>query len=157
MPTTSKTHEMQMQLALEACCKVDNPNFTAIARDFPPVNHQTLKWWFYGQQNSQAEAISQSHKNLTNMEEEELIKHINMLTDCGLPPTSAMVQNIAEEMIGWAVGKNWTGQFVKRYKDRLQSVYLRNIDNMWTQSEYAPMIQHFFDLVYWFLLAVIVL
>ena len=82
------------------------------------------------------------------MEEEELIKHINMLTDRGLPPTSAMVQNIAEEMIGRAVGKNWTGQFVKRYKDRLQSVYLRNIDNMWTQSEYAPMIQHFFDLVY---------
>ena len=39
-------------------------------------------------------------KNLTTIEEEELIKHINMLTDHGLPPTSAMVQNIAEEMIG---------------------------------------------------------
>ena len=123
MPTTSKTHEMQMQFALEACCEVDKPNFTAIARDFPPVNCQTLKRWFYGQQNSQAEAISQSRKNLTTIEEEELIKHINMLTDHGLQPTSAMVQNIAEEMIGWAVGKNWTGQFVKRYKDWLQSVF----------------------------------
>ena len=148
MPTTSKTHEMQMQFALEACCEVDKPNFTAIARDFPPVNRQTLKRRFYGQQNSRAEAISQSRKNLTTIEEEELIKHINMLTDHGLPPTSAMVQNIAEEMIGQAVGKNWTGQFVKRYKDQLQSVYLRNIDNMRTQAEYAPMIQHFFDLVY---------
>src|SRR5438045_4722332 len=148
MPTTSETHEMQMQLALEACREVDNPNFTAIARDFPPVNRQTLKRRFYGQQNSRAEAISQSRKNLTNMEEEELIKHINMLTDRGLPPTSAMVQNIAEEMIGRAVGKNWTGQFVKRYKDRLQRVYLRNIDNMTIQSDYLPIIQHFFDLVY---------
>ena len=43
MPTTSETHEMQMQFALEAYHEVDNPNFTAIARDFPPVNHQTLK------------------------------------------------------------------------------------------------------------------
>ena len=148
MPTTSETREMQMQFALEACREVDKPNFTAIARDFPPVNRQTLKRQFYGQQNSRAEAISQSRKNLTTIEEEELIKHINMLTDHGLPPTSAMVQNIAEEMIGQAVGKNWMGQFVKRYKDRLQSVYLRNIDNMRTQAEYAPMIQHFFDLVY---------
>jgi hypothetical protein len=59
-----------------------------------------------------------------------------------------MVQNLAKEMVGQPVGKNWTGQFIKRYKDQLQSIYLRNIDNMRTQAEYALIIQHFFDLVY---------
>jgi hypothetical protein len=43
-------------------------------------------------------------------------------------------------MISCLVRKNWTGQFVQRHKDKLESMYLRNIDNIQTQSEYAPMI-----------------
>jgi uncharacterized protein YjaZ len=70
-----------------------------------------------------------------------------MLTNRGLPPTSQIVRNLAEEMIHRKVGKNWTGQFIQRHKDRLQSLYLRNIDNMRTQAEYAPVIKLFFDLV----------
>ena len=62
-------------------------------------------------------------------QEEALIQQINRLTDRGMPPTSGMVRNLAEEVIGRPVGKNWTGDFVKRYKNRLTSVYLRNIDS----------------------------
>jgi flagellar motor protein MotB len=42
--------EMQMQLALDACRAVDNPIFSAIAREFPPINRQTLRRRFYGEQ-----------------------------------------------------------------------------------------------------------
>jgi hypothetical protein len=136
-----------MQLALEACREFILPNFSAIARRFPPVNRQTLKRRFYGEQSSRASANSVCRQNLTIEQEGELIKLINSLTLRGLPPTSSIVRNLAEEMISRPVGKNWTGQFVRRHKDKLESMYLRNIDNMRTQSEYAPMIQHFFDLV----------
>jgi hypothetical protein len=37
-------------------------------------------------------------------------------------------------MTGRPIGKNWTGQFIQRHKDQLESVYLRNIDNMRTKS-----------------------
>jgi hypothetical protein len=76
-----------------------------------------------------------------------LISHINKLTRCGLPPTSAIVRNLAKEMISRPVGKNWTVQFVKRHADQLKSLYLHNIDNMRTKAEYALMIKLFYDLV----------
>ncbi len=103
----SKDHdEMQMQLALECCHEVDRPNFSAIARQFPPVNCQTLKCRFEGSQSSRAQANSNSRQCLSIEQEKQLISHINMLTKRHLPPTSAIVWNLAEEIIGRAVGKN---------------------------------------------------
>ena len=109
--------EMQMQLALNACHDVDNPNFSAIALQFPPVNRQTLSRRFYRVQDSRPQANSKHRQNLTSEQEEQLILHINMLTDQGLPLTSQIVRNLAEEMILCPVGKNWTGQFIQRHKD----------------------------------------
>jgi hypothetical protein len=48
MANSAENAEMQMQLALEACREVNDHNFSAIARKFPPVNRQTLKRRFYG-------------------------------------------------------------------------------------------------------------
>jgi len=71
-----------------------------------------------------------------------------MLTARSIPPTSQIVKNLAEEIIGGKpVGKNWTSDFVKRYNGRLDSLYLRNIDNIRIQAEYLPIIKQFFDLV----------
>jgi hypothetical protein len=78
-----------------------------------------------------------------------------MLTKRHLPPTSAIVQNLAEEIIGQAVEKNWTSQFICRHKDKPQSFYLRNIDNMHTKAEYGPVFKQYFDLVSVFLLRII--
>jgi hypothetical protein len=44
--------EMQMQLALNTCHNVDNPNFSTIAFQFPLVNCQTLSRRFYKVQDS---------------------------------------------------------------------------------------------------------
>ena len=136
-----------MQLALDACRRVLLPNFSAIALQFPPVNRHTLRRRFYGLQDSQPSANSMFRQNLTSDQEEELIKVINDLSFRGLPPTSSMVRNLAEEMVSRPVGKNWTGQFIKRHKDRLKSIYLRNMDNMRVKAEYGPMIQLFFRMV----------
>ena len=54
MAQSSDHDEMQMQLALEACRDVENPNFSAIARQFLPVNRQTLQRRFEGTQSSRA-------------------------------------------------------------------------------------------------------
>ena len=99
---------------------------------------------------SRREANSFWHQCLTIEQEEVLIARINELTDRGMPPTSQIVKNLAEEIRGERVGKNWVGQFVKRHSIRLKSLYLRNIDNLRAGAEYAPMFQLFFSIVSWF-------
>ena len=69
------------------------------------------------------------------------------MTEQGMPPTASIVRNLAEEMIGQKVGKNWTSEFVKRYKDRLKSLYLCNIDKDRVKAEYTPIFDYFYDLV----------
>jgi hypothetical protein len=93
------------------------------------------------------EANSFFHQALTTTQEEALVSRINYLTERGMPPTSAIVENLAVEIRGTGVGKNWVGQFIRRHRDRLTSLYLRNIDNLRVSSEYAPMFNLFFKLV----------
>src|SRR5580700_10192667 len=83
------------------------------------------------------EANSFWHQCLTIEQEEVLIARINELSDRAMPPTSQIVRNLAEEIRGEPVGKNWVGQFVERHGIRLKSLYLRNIDNLRAGAEYA--------------------
>jgi hypothetical protein len=69
-----------------------------------------------------------------------------------MPLTSHIVRNLAEEIRGKPVGKNWVSQFVKRHSIRLKSLYLRNINNLRAGTEYTPMFQLFFSVVSCFLL-----
>ena len=101
---------------------------------------------------SRQEAAFEHHQCLDTAQEEALIGLINRLTNRGLSPTNYMVKNLAEEIIGCPVGKNWSSQFVKRHKERLISRYLRNIDQKRQDAEYAPMFKQFYDFVIGFLL-----
>ena len=76
---------------------------------------------------SHAECASEFKQRLTAAQEDSLILQINRLTHRGIPPTVRMVRNLAEEVIDGPVGKNWTSDFVRRHKDRVKSLYLRNI------------------------------
>ena len=113
-------------------------------------SHTAVMRRIKGLTKTRQEANSFYHQCLTTDEEEILISRINKLTDRGLPPTSQIVRNLAEEIRREPVGKNWTGQFVKRHKLRLKSAYLRNIDNVRFSAEYAPMFILFFQLVFAF-------
>ena len=75
-----------------------------------------------------------------------------------MPPTTTIVKNLAEEIRGCAVGKNWTASFVARHKHELKSLYLRSIDNKRIKGEYPPAYEHFYELVeYYFYIALIVI
>ena len=64
-----------------------------------------------------------------------------------MPPTARIVRNLAEEIIGGSVGKNWTGDFVKRHKNRLTSFYFCNLDRQRVKSEYVPLFEQFYNMV----------
>jgi hypothetical protein len=96
---------------------------------------------------SRKEADSFWRQCLTDTQERILIDRINYLSQRQMPPTSHIVRNLAEEIRGAPVGKNWTGQFIRRHKDELKSMYLRNIDNLRVTAEYRPMFELFFDTV----------
>ncbi len=106
------THDARLELAVADLAKQTKPNYMETAKKHG-VNRSTLQKRFLGQTLSVQAAASKYRQRLTFVQEETLIKHINSLTDRGLPPTSRIVRNLAEEIIGGSVGKNWTGEFVK--------------------------------------------
>ena len=135
-----------IELALADLRLQERPNVLATAKKYLVVESTLRKRW-KGQSISRHDAASKYRQRLTDAQEEAFILQINRLTDRGIPPTSRIVRNLAEEVIGGSVGKNWTGNFVRRHKDRLKSLYLRNIDSQRIRSEYAPLFRQFYDLV----------
>ena len=122
------------------------PNISATARKWG-LERTTLAKRFSGQTASRATYLSEQRQCLTNEQEEQLISQINRLTDRGIPPTTQMVKNLAKEIIGRSVGKNWPANFVHRHKEVLRSLYLRNIDNQRMKGEYTPVYKLYFDQV----------
>jgi hypothetical protein len=52
--------------------------------------------------------------------------------------TLQIVKNFAKEIYKRKIYKNWTANFVYRYKDRLKSAYLRNINKNYIKVIYKP-------------------
>ena len=52
------------------------------------------------------------------LEEEVIVQHVLDLALCGVPPSKAVVQDMANKLLqernGKPVGKNWVDNFVKR-------------------------------------------
>jgi ATP-dependent protease Clp ATPase subunit len=138
---TSKLNKMgndeDMEKALDALNTQLVTNYSYIAKKFN-VSRTQLMRRHKGICVSRSEATSIYHRLLTNTQEEALIEQINKLTARGLPPTSQIVKNLAEEIIGREVNKNWTAHFVQRHSSRLKSLYLRNIDNLRSKAKYGP-------------------
>ena len=122
------------------------PDLTATAKKYGIVR-KTLENRWKGKTTSMEEAVSMHRQCLTNSQERALILLINRLTDRRMPPTTAIVKNLAEEIRGCAVGKNWTAGFVERHKHELKSLYLKSIDAKRVQSEYPPAYEVFYQLV----------
>ena len=140
------THDARIEAALAELDLLEKPNYSATAQKWQ-LDRRTLSRRHKGQTVSRAQANAEFNQRLTIEQEEVLIGHINKLTDRGIPPTSQMVKNLAEEIAGCPIGKNWVGGFVKRHSDQLKSHYLRTIDNCRKKAEYVPRFQEFFDCV----------
>jgi ribosomal protein S24E len=144
--THKRVNEEDMRKALAEIESSEAPDYAIIARKYG-LMRSTLSRRARGQTTSRTEFQSQIHQCLTNAQERVLINQINRLTGRGIPPTSQMVKNFAEEMIGYTVGKNWVSQFCRRYQSELKSLYLYNIENQYIKGEYGPIYKLFFDLV----------
>ena len=122
------------------------PNYGATAKKYDLV--RTTVWRRHTAQTvSRSEATAESRQVLNDAQEKVLIGHIDRLVARGTPPTPAIVRNIAEEMHGAQLGKNWVTRFIHRHSLHLKSMYMRNIDNLRRKAEYAPMFQLFYELV----------
>ena len=62
------------------------------------------------------------------VQQQSLISNINLLTNCGTPPTNAMVHYFIKEITGINVGNNYITQFWYKYSDILAAGYLKPIN-----------------------------
>jgi hypothetical protein len=79
------------------------------AADYYGCSRRAVSRRIRGLTKSKKQANSFWHQCLTIEQEEVLIHRINLLTNQGMPPTGHIVRNIAEEIRGKPVGKNWVG------------------------------------------------
>jgi hypothetical protein len=124
----------------------DRPNVQATAEKYD-VARKTLDDRWKGKSVSMRECVSTHRQCLTDAQEKALISIINDLTNRNMPPTSAIVKNLAQEIRGCDVGKNWTASFVRRNQEALKSQYLTNIDNKRVHGEHPEAYQSFYKLV----------
>ena len=97
--------EQDIEKAINALDRQLIPNYSQVARDFG-IKRTTLMRRHKGICASRQEATSLYHKLLTDTQEEALISQINKLTVRGLPPTSQIIRNLAEEIISRDIIKN---------------------------------------------------
>ncbi len=104
-------YEQRMAAAFAALDLQETPNYSQVAKKYE-LEWTTLSKRYKGQTVSRKVFLSESWQCLTEVQEEALIEQINKLTDKHIPPTSQMVKNFAEEIIGREVRKNWTQGFI---------------------------------------------
>jgi hypothetical protein len=140
------THNDRIEAAIKDLKSQERVNYSKTAKKWQ-VERTTLRRRFKVKQRSYQVYHSEVTQCLSNAQEEALIRQINNLTDRGIPPTSRIARNLAEEITGKAVGKNWHANFIRRQKKRLKSLYMRNIDNMRKKAEYEPSFRLFYEQV----------
>lgn len=136
----------QMEAALEHLSALEKPNYAATAKRFN-VAETTLRRRFLGEGLSRQQYASERCQHLNTVQEEVLLGYIDKLTNKHIPPTTQIIRNLAEELLGHPVGKNWAAGFCKRHKDRVSSIYLRPLDRARVASERPELYEHFYALV----------
>jgi hypothetical protein len=121
-------------------------NYAAVARLYE-VEPTTLRRRFLGKTASRAHADSEFRQRLNNVQEDTLLGYIDRLTDRHIPLTTQIIKNLAEEILGGPVGKNWTAGFVERHKSRICLIYLRPLDRARVSAENAAVFEHFYRLI----------
>src|SRR2546423_12509649 len=109
---SQQSHDDRIAAAIADLKLQKKPNFMATAKKWR-VERTTLAKRFKGQTRS-IEAYQSEASRLSNAQERALIDQINKLTLRGMPPTSRIVRNFAEEIAGSKLGKNWHADFVQR-------------------------------------------
>jgi hypothetical protein len=96
---------------------------------------------------SRADLLSESIQCLSKNQEQIVLGFINKLTDRNCMPTSQIVKNVAEEVVGQAVGKNWVSWFVCWYKNQLHVGFLHTINSAHIRADNIDLYEQFFKQV----------
>ena len=99
----------------------DEPNIQATANKHK-YSRTTLSKRFRNVTRSK-EAGYNSMRLLDAVQSKALIKYINDLTERGLPPTNAMVRNLAAGIAGRQPGDHWTTRWLTTHKDQVRVSY----------------------------------
>jgi Tc5 transposase-like DNA-binding protein len=139
-------NEESVQAAIADLNSQETPNYSQTAEKYG-IDRNTLARRHKGKTVSRHDAVSKTHKLLTDAQEEVLFDHIRELTDRGIPPTPKILQNLVVEIVKHPVGGRWVSRFRQRYKDRLKSVYLKGLDHSRHIADNKRHYKHYFDSV----------
>ena len=150
-PTTVRTsklyrmdHESRIEAAIADLESQERINYHATGKKWN-LDRTTLARRHRGETGSNRDATSYARRQLTDVQEKTLVGYINKLSDRGLPPTPQIVKNLAEEIAGVTLGKNWVSRFCSRHRSQLISVYLRTIDHKRKLADNSSHFQHFYE------------
>ena len=93
----NSTKSALIEQAISSIKSGEFKDYAAAARKYG-VSKSTISRRIHGITSSRAEVNSYLHQALTTPQEEVLITRINYLSDRRLPPTTAIIKNLAEEI-----------------------------------------------------------
>jgi hypothetical protein len=101
-----------IELAIQDLRFLDKPNISATAKLYN-VDRSTLSRRHREVTNPKPKC-HEKEQLLGHQQEQDLVEYINKLTERGLPPTTAMVRNFAEQIAGRRPGNGWSQRFCTR-------------------------------------------
>ena len=150
---TAMTRAERLLAAFEECniaALAKAPNFTQIAAKHA-LNRVTLSRRWRSARSSETPAGPRTGCELLNEPQREvLFKRMDFLARRNIWPTMAIIRNLAAEILGNdhpRPGKCWAQRFVKRYSQRCRCIIVSGMEKSRHTAEYAPVFEHFFDLV----------
>ena len=99
------THNDRIEAAIADLKSQSRLNIAKTGRKWG-IARETLSKRYRGETGTKEEATSNSRKALTDMQEDALIRYINMLSARGLPPTPQIIKNLAEEIVNTKLDLN---------------------------------------------------
>ena len=138
-------HTAAMDAALAELNSTESPCIAVIARKHG-VERTTLSRRWNGATTNRAQA-AEDKRFLNNHQEQQLIQHIRQLCDRCLPPTPAIVVNIASRLAGRTPGGKWCSRFVQRHRDALDSRYLNSLDLERHQADSVTSYERYFSTI----------
>jgi hypothetical protein len=132
--------------AFESQDSEEKLSLRALGRKFG-VDHSTLARRVRGSTRpNHVKAADQQHLN--PQQEIELCLYIEHLTEQGLPPTRAMLQNFASEVANTRVSEAWVTRFINRHRDNLISKWTSGIDAVRHRADSQRKYELYFKLLY---------
>lgn len=110
------------------------------------VTRSALSKRFHAKTSSRAQG-AESRRMLDNQQENKLINYIQHLCERCLPPTPRIVANVAQQLCGKKLSKNWSSRFVARHKHRLDTRYFNTLDLARHEADSRASYEAYFSII----------